>query len=118
MKYITEEGLHAIDEARLKHPALFEGVAVESEAFPEALAKWAREFPAEASAYERSINTEGALPMEILDYWDEVELFAKKFPPGTDIVEIIRKWMAANPGKVKEQKSGFEGTEIPTGVRD
>jgi hypothetical protein len=96
---LTEQGIHAIEEARLKHPAIFEGIAVESDEFTEALSEWAREFPAEAAAYERSISSEGALPMEILDYWEEIELLAKRHP-GMDIEEAIRKWMVENPGKI------------------
>lgn len=98
---LIEEGKHPIDEVREKHPHLFEGVAVESDAFTEALSRWAREFPEEAEAFEKSMSTEGALPMEILDYWDEIELLAKQYPD-RDIYEVAKKWMAANPDKLKD----------------
>ena len=115
---LTEESKHPINEARAKHPEIFEGVGVESDQFIEALSRWAREFPEEAAAYEKSFSTEGTFPMKILDYWDEIELFAKQYP-GMDINEIIKKWIAANPGKLKEEgKAGFGGSDIPTGVRD
>jgi hypothetical protein len=35
--------------------------------------------------------------MEILDYWDDIEEVAKRYPK-LSIVELARKWMAENPG--------------------
>ena len=64
----------------------------------EAFSRWAREFPEEAAVYEESISPQGVLLMEILDYWDEIEVFAKQYP-GLDIVQVIRKWMALHPEK-------------------
>ena len=96
---ITEESLHAIDEARLKHPAIFEGVAPESDAFIEALSRWAREFPEEATAYEEAISTGAVMPMDILDHWDAIEEMAKRNPE-MGIAEVARKWIAENPGVI------------------
>ena len=63
--------------------------------------RWAREFPEEAAAYEDSIGKEGTLPMEILDHWDAIEKMAARHPE-MDIVEVVYKWMAENPGVITE----------------
>ena len=106
------EKLHPIDEVRLKHAPIFEGVAPESDEFVKALSRWAKEFPAEAAAYEESIAAGRTYPMEILDYWDEIELFAKEHP-GMDIAEVVDKWVAAHPEKLKEPKTEVGKTDLP-----
>ena len=100
---LIEETEHPIDRAMRAHPKIFTESAkkFEGEAFEEALSRWAREFPAEAAAYEDSIGEGGTLPMEILDHWDAIEEMAAKHP-GMDIVEVVYKWMAENPGVITE----------------
>ena len=107
------EKLHPIDEVRVKHAHIFEGVAPESDEFVKALSRWAREFPAEAAAYEDSIGEGRTLPMEILDHWDAIEEMAAKHP-GMDIVEVVYKWMAetatwrAALGHARDEVTGAE----------
>jgi hypothetical protein len=92
---------HPIDEAIRKHPNIFTESArkFEGEAFEEALSRWAREFPEEAAAYEDSLGKGETMPMEILDYWDDIEEMAKRYPE-LSIVEVARKWIAENPGVI------------------
>ena len=100
---LIEETEHPIDRAMWTHPEIFTESAkkFEGEAFEEALSRWAREFPAEAAAYEDSIGEGGTLPMEILDHWDAIQEMAERHP-GMDIVEVAYKWMAENPGVITE----------------
>ena len=66
---------HPMDEAIRKHPDIFTESATkfEGEAFEEASSRWAREFPEEAAAYEDSLGKGETMPVEILDYWDDIE---------------------------------------------
>jgi hypothetical protein len=100
---LTEETEHPIDRAMRAHPEIFTESAkkFEGEAFEEALSRWAREFPEEAAAYEESLGKGDTMPMEIIDHWDAIEEMAKR-NPGMDIVEVARKWMAENPGVIRE----------------